>query len=46
MALPLWDFACRGDLAVVDRMTSTKEGREKINTEMDGVRTLYASTLW
>ena len=42
MSEELWEYAHDGDLASIDRITSTEEGRGKIDTEKDWVsNTLY-----
>ncbi len=38
MHAPLWQYAARGDEESVDRITSSPEGRGRIDTERDKVR--------
>jgi hypothetical protein len=35
MSKKLWKYASDGDLASIDRITSSPEGREKINSEIE-----------
>ena len=46
MSKLLWEYANDGDLASIDRITSTTEGREKINNEKSEVSTSYSSAMF
>jgi hypothetical protein len=45
MSMELLDYAGDGDLASIDRITSTAEGRGRINTEKNEVSRTFSSSL-
>ena len=43
MAEPLWKLARDGNLKEIDRLTQSEEGKEKINSDVDGVSDTHIS---